>query len=260
MKVEAGCYETGEYNCIYAGFSDKGCVRKKNEDDFLVTRTHNLFAVADGVGGLAGGDLASKQALTTVENYFNNGATTFLSTIFRRKESVAKQQLKNAIEASNQEVYQLSRQTQQKIATTLIVLSFDDTQLTIGHVGDSRGYLFRHNKLTPITTDHTVAQELASSNTIISDSRFHNIITRAVGAELTVRPDFASQEICDNDMILLCSDGLTSMVSDQRISEILLSKKEIANLAKNLIDEAKKAGGKDNVTVILLKWMSLTKL
>lgn len=258
MKVERGCYEAGGYNCIYAGLSDTGCVRTTNEDDFLVTRTHNLFAVADGVGGLAGGELASKQALAAVDNSVGNGAMTFLSTVFRRKGQLAKLQLKSAIEASNEEVYQLARQTQQKIATTLVALTFDEAQLTVGHVGDSRGYLFRQGRLTPLTVDHTVAQELASSNNIISESRYHNIITRAIGAERTVCPDFTSQEIRDNDVILLCSDGLTSMVSDQRISEILFRNKEVVDLANDLVDEAKNAGGKDNVTVILMKWISLT--
>lgn len=253
MKSEEGCLEAGDLIFHYACVSDRGCVREINEDDFMVAVDHGLFTVADGVGGLTGGEIASKLALISVINTMDGYRQKLLARIFRGRDYKIKDQLKKAIKEANQQVYSSGSDQKKKFATTLIVLALSNDICTIGYVGDSRAYLLRDNLLSLLTTDHTVAQELSRNTKISPDSPYHNIITRAIGADTTVEPDMLSRKIQKYDILLLCSDGLTSMVPEQIIENILCEGEPVTVSVRKLIQAAKDAGGKDNATVILIK-------
>lgn len=253
MKFEEGCLEEGGLIFHYACISDKGCVRKTNEDDFLVAVDHGIFAIADGVGGLTGGEIASKLALTSLKNSMDGYRQQLLVKFFRTREYMFQEKLTKAIEEANLQVYNSGNNQKRKFATTLVALGLSNDFCTIGHVGDSRVYLLRDNLFSQLTTDHTVAQELSVKTTISSDSQYHNVITRAIGANTTVVPDILSRKIRKNDTLLLCSDGLSSMVSEQIIENILSEPEPVRVSVRKLIQAAKDAGGKDNVTVILIK-------
>lgn len=253
MKSEEGCLEGEDLIFHYACVSDRGCVRKSNEDDFLVAVDHGIFAVADGVGGLTGGEIASKLALASVIHTMDGYRQKLLARIFRGREHKIQDQLKKAIQDANQQVYSSGNDQKKKFATTLVVLALSNDLCTIGYVGDSRAYLLRDSLLSLLTTDHTVAQELSRNTKISPDSPYHNIITRAIGADTAVEPDMLSRKIQKHDVLLLCSDGLTSMVSEQIIENILCETEPVAVSVRKLIQAAKDAGGKDNVTAILIK-------
>lgn len=253
MKSEEGCLEVGDLNVHYACISDRGCVRRTNEDDFLVAADHGIFAVADGVGGLTGGEIASKLALTSFLSNIESYQQNLLVKFFRPREHKIENQLKKAIQKANLQVYLSGNDQNKKFATTLVVLRLRNDICTIGHVGDSRVYLFKNNQLSLLTTDHTVAQELSAKTTISPKSQYHNIITRAIGAETKVEPDILSRKMQKNETLLLCSDGLSSMVSEHIIEDILSEPDSVVEGARKLIQAAKDAGGKDNITVVLIK-------
>lgn len=257
MKSEHGCFKESGREFHYACFSDRGCVRSVNEDDFLVAPRHNVVAVADGVGGLEGGEVASNISLMAVKDSFDKMTKRIFTRIFSGHGKRIEDELTWVIESANTRVYKAGIAQGKRFATTLVLLSMNNGHCCIAHVGDSRAYLFRKNNLSLLTTDHTVAQELAEKNVVGFDSpansQYHNVITRAIGAENTVEPDFRELALQEDDSLLLCSDGLTSMVSEILIQEILQQKKSIYSLGMELVDAAKESGGRDNITVALIQ-------
>lgn len=237
----------------YAGFSDKGCVRKINEDDFFISERHHVFAVADGVGGLSGGEIASALALKSIESSLEILPRRTLASLLQNREANEEDQLKGFIESANLQVYNSSQEQYRKYATTLILLALGDNRITIGHVGDSRAYCYRDGELNQLTTDHTVAQELSGRTKIGADSPYHNIITRAVGVGPMVTIDFLQKRLQPGDTVLLCSDGLTSMLSSEAIEGILAPVQSVRRIGLCLVEQAKSAGGRDNITVVLIR-------
>jgi serine/threonine protein phosphatase PrpC len=221
-----------------------GLQRRENEDSVLASPP--LFVVADGMGGAQAGEVASRIAVDAfAEGLPDDGSP---------EERLAAVAL-----TANRRIYELSRSESERagMGTTLTAAYLGETDLSIAHVGDSRAYLFRDGELTRLTQDHSLMAELIRRGKLTeeeaADHPQRSIITRALGPEPEVAVDTWTYPVRAGDVILLCSDGLTSMVPEARVAEILRTSGELDRAAQALIDEANQAGGRDNITVILFR-------
>jgi PPM family protein phosphatase len=221
--------------------TDIGRVRERNEDSFLVDPP--LYAVADGMGGHRGGDIASELALETVESSFR-GATRPLA-----------EQVRDA----NRAVFERSMTDRDVsgMGTTLTAAVLDDGGAHLVHVGDSRAYLLRAGALRLLTEDHTLVNRMVKAGEITAEEAevhpHRNVVTRALGTEPDVQVDEDDVPLLAGDRLLLCSDGLTNMVTEGQIQAILESTGSPQDAATRLIRAANRAGGVDNITVIVLE-------
>jgi len=224
-------------------------VRETNEDSYICDPPH-LFIVADGMGGHVAGEIASKLAISTVNGYI--------------QEHVGKDNLeillKDAIIQANTSIYQmaLSKEEFSGMGTTVTASYIDGDTIYWGHVGDSRMYLLRNGKLNQLTNDHSLVWELVQSGNITRDEAYvhpkRNLLTRAVGTSCLITVDTGFVQWKPGDIVLMCTDGLTNMVSEQNICTLMQRKDcEISSIVEQLVNQAKDAGGFDNITVILLK-------
>jgi protein phosphatase len=230
-----------------AGQTDTGQRRKKNEDSYIILDDHNLFVVADGMGGHAGGEVASKIAVDTIAAAFKAGkfAGERYANVPRRGSELAL-----AVQMANEAIYARAKVEPdlEGMGTTVVAARFSPNKqrLYIGHVGDSRCYRLRDGELRQVTTDHTMG---ASGITGPLADR----LERAVGIAPAVKVDVIIGRPLPNDLYLLCSDGLSKMVELERMREILLAEKNLDKSASNLVAEANAVGGRDNITVILVQ-------
>ena len=228
-----------------AGASDVGRVRERNEDSYLVDDP--LFAVADGLGGHQGGEVASAVALETL------GQAAAASD----GEARIRDKLRDGVLDANRAVFERAAgdSALSGMGTTLTALVAGAGRFHLAHVGDSRAYLLRDGDLSPLTEDHTLVRKLVREGRLTpEEAEIHpqrSILTRALGIDDDVEVDQATVEIRPGDRLLLCSDGLTSMVPDDRIHE-LLSGQDPDTTCRALIEAANAAGGQDNVTVVVL--------
>ncbi|HEY3375492.1 MAG TPA: Stp1/IreP family PP2C-type Ser/Thr phosphatase [Candidatus Aquicultor sp.] len=227
--------------------TDVGKKRTLNEDNYIADGT--IFAVADGMGGHRAGEVASAMALDAL----HFGLTK------RSKESVG-ERLVESIKRANKKVHETAvRDTDHRgMGTTLTVaVAHDDATLYVGHVGDSRLYLLRDGLLKQLTTDHSlVAQMVASGHLKPEEAEVHpqrSVITRAIGSEVDVKIDTFTQEVLPNDRYLLCTDGLSGMLTDDVIAEVLRDHSDIQDAARELVSWANDRGGNDNITVIMFE-------
>lgn len=229
--------------------SDIGLVRATNEDSYICEPPH-LFVVADGMGGHVAGEIASKLAVTTISRYIeeNDGKL--------EQEEL----LKQAIIQANTSIYQLSLSKEEftGMGTTVTAIYMDKNMAYWGHVGDSRIYLLRKEEFRQITDDHSLVWELVQSGNITKeDAKIHpkrNMLTRAVGTSCLIKIDTGVTELEPGDIILMCTDGLTNMVGEQDIYNLLKNPQDnLESMVNQLIVNAKNAGGSDNITTILLK-------
>ena len=221
----------------------KGKIRKGNEDSIY---SGEFFAVvADGMGGHNAGDIASSLVVDAIEQAFND----------KNPDEVTPRDIKKALSVANKRVWSNAKHNAERegMGSTATLAVFKDSKVMIGQVGDSRAYLYRKGALSQITKDHSYVQSLVDSGQITKDEAFahplRNIITRAIGTNINVDTDFFVQDIVSGDLILLCSDGLISCVSDDEISSIL--QRDLSTAADRLVDAALKCGGKDNISVII---------
>ena len=226
---------------IQAGVStDIGRVREGNEDSFLVE--HPLYAVADGMGGHRGGEVASQLALETVEELSRRG-----------RGSLAEQ-----IREANRAVFERSAEDRAVtgMGTTLTAVVAEGDGVHLAHVGDSRAYLLRAGALRQLTRDHTLVDRMVRTGEISeAEAEVHphrNVLTRALGTEPDVRVDEEDVGLLEGDRLLLCSDGLTNMVAPEQIMAILGSTPDPQDAADRLVRAANRAGGVDNITVVVL--------
>jgi PPM family protein phosphatase len=224
--------------------TDTGRQRRDNEDNAFVRAP--LFVVADGMGGAQAGEVASKLAVEEFQEALPDHGS-------------AEERLTNRIRAANRRIYDLSR-TQHEHAgmgTTLTAVYLDDDHLAVAHVGDSRAYIFRDGELTRVTQDHSLVEELVRQGKLTEEQAAEHpqrsIITRALGIEGDVEVDTWSYSMRADDVVLLCSDGLTSMIGEEQILRILGSERNLDRAADQLIGAANDAGGRDNITVILFR-------
>lgn len=231
--------------------SDIGLVRQTNEDSYGYL-SPNLFIVADGMGGHLAGEIASKLAVAVVMDYINMHDKEY--------DENYEEMLSTAIVKANKEIFEKAQGTKQYagMGTTLTVVYCKDERFFLGHVGDSRVYLLRDSQLQRLTTDHSLVEGLVKNGSITEEeARIHpqrNILTRAVGVDKSVDVDTSSSTFMTKDKILLCTDGLTNMLTDDLILKLLLNDNEdIQNKVNHLIQNAIHVGGLDNITAILIE-------
>lgn len=226
----------------YAARSDVGSVREHNEDSYLVKTP--LFVVADGMGGHEAGEVASNIAVTTMEAH--------------APKSTSPEALAAAVIKANEAVLRGAQDGTGKpgMGTTLTAAFVFEDEATIAQVGDSRAYLLHDGQLQRITRDHSLVADLIEQGRLTeAEARFHpqrSVITRALGSDPHMQPDLYTLHVEEGDRLLLCSDGLCSMISDEDIEEILLDNPAPAHACDALVEEAIIAGGLDNVTVIVI--------
>lgn len=235
--------------------TDRGRIRQHNEDNGGVFQNKNgisIVIVADGMGGHQAGDIASEMAVHTLSEAWQQ-----TDSLFTVQE--IEQWLKTHIELANQRILERAqREIDLKgMGTTLVAAIVIDSQLVVANIGDSRGYLFQNNKLTQLTEDHSLVHELMRKGEITAEDAFNhprkNILLRALGVEKDVVTDTFVFPIQTSDILLLCSDGLTNMLSEQEIEAILASGRTLAEKANIFIAKANDKGGEDNITVLLAK-------
>ncbi len=261
MKKDHGTIPWQGYNISYAGITDIGQKRQNNEDDFLILPEAALFCVADGAGGHESGVLASHLTLSNISAVFSRdfGSPDITLPLNISEFSISKPLLISAIEFANLKVFQTS--SSHNMASTIVGCHFLDDSIHVCHVGDSRAYIIRNGSMSQITEDHSLVYELFKSGNIKeSEIRTHprrNIITRAIGPAEKVKVSHRAVLARHNDTYLLCSDGLTSMLNDDTILSILQDNdRSLIHVAEQLVEEANNNGGKDNITVILVKLYS----
>jgi PPM family protein phosphatase len=224
--------------------TDTGRQRRGNED--RVFARPPVFVVADGMGGAQAGEVAARIAVET----FKDGLPG---------RGPIEERLASRAREANRRIFELATADHDRagMGTTLTAAYLDGSALAIAHVGDSRAYLFRDGSLTRLTQDHSLVDELVRRGKLSEEEAAEHpqrsIITRALGPEPEVEVDTWTYPVRGGDVLLLCSDGLTSMVSEERVAEILQDSQRLNDSAQALIDEANRAGGRDNITVVLAR-------
>jgi protein phosphatase len=241
------------YKILACGLSDIGLVRHNNEDVWSQLAEEQFFVLADGMGGHQAGEIAAKEAVEHV-------CTTFRGKFATSDKSLqtARQLIKEAIQETNQIIFQMSffQPEWRGMGTTLCCVLLHPDGLIWGHVGDSRIYRFRNNQLKQLTHDHSLVRELIDLGQLEEQQAgkfiYKNIITRAIGTEPEVEPSVRTDTLLVDDIILMCSDGLTDMLKHEEI-EFILQRTSESDMAKALIIAAKRKGGHDNITVVIVK-------
>jgi serine/threonine protein phosphatase PrpC len=227
-------------------------IRSGNEDNFAVdvNATRGIFIVADGMGGHAAGEVASEMAVQIIMRDIKD--------VSDLTDGAAPKLLGDALKAANRAIHDrtITEVDKQGMGTTASVLVLADARYLIGQVGDSRVYLLRDGTLKQVTKDHSYVQEQVDlGNLTPEQARYHpysNVITRCVGASPEVEPDLYSGECKTGDIFLVASDGLTGMVDDRRLAQLLMSRSEPERKVQALISEANGRGGLDNITAIVV--------
>ncbi len=244
------------------GLTDTGRVRNHNEDSIGDDVEIGVITLADGMGGYKGGEVASAIAINTIMEELQQQVPSMRPGEEDAETGYANESIviREAIKKANETIYQTaqSQPQYQGMGTTVVMGIFYDNRMSIAHVGDSRMYRFRNDSLEQITSDHSLLQELVDRGFYTEEearaSLNKNLVTRALGIEPSVAVDIQEDMTLPGDIYLLCSDGLSDMVSDEDI--YLTIKSFGANLeetAKQLINQANENGGKDNVSVVLAK-------
>jgi protein phosphatase len=256
MRLNQGKCQYSGYSALFAGISDAGRTRPSNEDALLILADSGLFAVADGLGGLEAGDIASRTALQYLKDFYSPPSTPakLCSTPPRIK---GPSRLEEIIVAINTRIYQQKMVSGKNMATTLAMVQLCDEMVTVAHVGDSRVYHWRAGVLSRMTSDHSLVNELFLKGILTAFQAEHSpqrhIITRAIGADATITPTVQSRVVHPGDILLLCTDGLTNMLPDTRIMEIIENGLgDLGKTVEQLVLNAYEAGGHDNLTVIML--------
>jgi len=244
------------------GITDKGMVRKNNEDAFLSHEKDGIFLIADGMGGLSKGDVASRTAIETIENFIKKSRVDDVTWPIKPIEefSMEENRFLAAISLANWRIYEQYLNGSQKatMGTTLVGLLVDGEHLVMANIGDSRAYLVRDNTIRQLTEDHSlVMEEVRKGSMTLEEAKTHpqkHVITRALGISEVIEADITAQKFQAGDLYLLCSDGLSDMIPDEEMISLLQSNsgKPLKVLGENLIKSANNQGGLDNMTVVLV--------
>jgi PPM family protein phosphatase len=242
--------------------SDIGCVRENNEDSFRVAPELSLFVLSDGMGGLASGEIASRLSVDTVVKHCGSArANPSLPLTGKRIDGIseASNRLASAIRLANQAVRDAAREKgdEGRMGATLAAVCMTGERMSIAHVGDSRIYRLRGHDFEQLTRDHSfVADQMQRGRMTAeeaSSSALQSVLVRAIGIEPDVDVDVNEELLMKGDTVLLCSDGLTRELSDEQIAGVLGENEDAQEAADSLVDLAKRAGGGDNVTVIVVR-------
>ncbi|HMH82308.1 MAG TPA: Stp1/IreP family PP2C-type Ser/Thr phosphatase [Gemmatimonadales bacterium] len=234
-----------------AGRTDVGIIRAGNEDSFLMVPDRVIFVVADGMGGHAAGEVASEMAVRYVARE--------LGSLKGLGDDQVADRMRTAIRAANGAIFQrtLTEHDKRGMGTTVTALVLYETRFLVGQVGDSRGYLHRDGKLIQLTKDHSYVQEQVDAGYLTPEqARSHpysNVITRCVGANNDVMPDIYLGTVKPQDLFLLASDGLTGMLEDPELAEVLAGDRMPQERVDALITEANRHGGLDNITAVIVR-------
>ena len=228
------------------GKTDKGLVRKENEDAFCIEKDLGLLAIADGMGGHASGEVASKMAIEILRNSL------------KKEGEPVPDRLNSGVKLANKMIYEASRSQSQLngMGTTLTAVQLDGKRLSIAHVGDSRAYLIRGGVIEQLTDDHTIVFEQMARGMIITReeaarSDMRNILSKALGIAPEVDVDMEELTVSEGDQLVLCSDGLSELISDDEILAEVRSSKRPELACNELVNLANQRGGEDNLTVIV---------
>ena len=243
---------TLEFHCA----TDTGRARSNNEDSVAIDEWSSLVVLADGMGGYNAGEVASSMATSFIKTelgrWLSEAAANATDADVRRAMEIC-------VDNANRAIFNSANSNPRYagMGTTLVVGVFRETRLLLGHVGDSRGYRLRAGRLTQITHDHSLLQEQIDAGLITAEqaafSANKNLVTRAVGVEDTVLLETHHHDVMPGDIYVLCSDGLTDMLDDETIAQVLLRCELLPEAATALVDAANDAGGKDNISVVLAR-------
>lgn len=234
---------------IFAGKTDTGLKRENNEDVFSLSPEEDFCLAADGMGGAAAGEVASKIFAETALEIFSDNT--------HRSEKEILYRVQKAYRIANEKIFEHVTQhpNHRGMGCTAELLAFFDEGFILGHIGDSRTYRLRDGQLEQLTQDHTLVQQQLQEGLISPDQAknhpMRNVIFRAVGVKEELTIDLLDGKFYPEDLFLLCSDGLTDMIQDDQIQDILCSDIDLNQKAEDLIESAKVAGGADNITVVL---------
>ena len=252
----------------YAALTDPGQKRDNNEDSYLTLPDQGLFLVADGMGGHNAGEVASAMA---VDTFKKESATLpdaaakpgFWARLFGRKQDDFNpvEWLHNTVTNANNHIFQAAQASAGKkgMGTTLALILKRESALLTAHVGDSRVYRMRSGQLAQLTQDHSLAQELVRQGVMTEEEALYsapsNVLTRALGVKEKVAEDIIYHSVEEDDIFLLCSDGLYNMVEDDEITKILRNKNtSLKEMSAELVLAANEGGGEDNITVVLARF------
>ena len=234
--------------------SDIGKARDMNQDSYYISDANDgikLFILADGMGGYTGGEVASKLAVECTRSYICNN----FPNILKEKEEIM-DLIRSAIEYANLRVHEKALEDPElkDMGTTLDVVILHGGRVYVGHVGDSRVYRIRKNFMRKITTDHSYVEKLIQEGSITKEEAYHhpkkNMLMKALGCSSLVEPDVFCKGFLKDDILLMCSDGLTNMLTEEEIYNILLNNPNAPE--KKLVEGANEKGGLDNITLIIV--------
>lgn len=236
--------------------TDPGRARDNNEDSVAVDEQAGLAVLADGMGGYNAGEIASGMATAFIRSelgrWLNEASANASDTDVRRAMDIC-------VDNANRAIYNAANSNPQYagMGTTLVVAVLREGRLLMGHIGDSRGYRFRNGRLTQITKDHSLLQEQIDAGLITPEqaafSSNKNLVTRAVGVEDAVLLETHLHDILPGDIVLMCSDGLSDMITDDQMAAVLQTTNDLQEAGNALVAAANGAGGRDNIAVVLVR-------
>ena len=241
-----------------AGITNVGMKRQNNEDNYLINDELAVYVVCDGMGGHAGGEYASQIAVTTVEEVLANIRDENLDVDTATDEQITQEKIKYAVRLAGKRIYERAQADPEYrgMGTTAVILLFRHGMAYMAHVGDSRGYLIRGGEITQRTEDHSWVNEQIKAGLITAETakhhRFRNIITRSLGFQEEVEIDTQVLRAEPGDLYLLCSDGLSNLIEDREMVELLVEK-SFQETARDLVNIANSRGGDDNITLVIAR-------
>ena len=247
-----------------AGQTDVGRKRSHNEDNFAIMAEYGLYVVADGMGGHASGEIASKMAVETLQEFFAATADDPERTWpykMDRTKGYEENRLVTGIKLCNLRIYEQAQRNakQRGMGTTLAALFAVEDGVYIAHVGDSRVYRIRERRIEQLTEDHSLLNDYKKMKRLteeeIANFPHKNVIVRALGMKDTVKVDTRLEAPRMGDIMLLCSDGLCGPLSDEGMLDIVLGQADLASATQRLIEMANENGGPDNITCVLARWI-----
>lgn len=247
-----------------AGQTDVGRKRSHNEDNFAIFSEFGLYIVADGMGGHASGEVASKMAIDTMREFFSATADDPERTWpykMDRSKGYEENRLITGVKLSNLRIFETAQKNskQRGMGTTVCALFAVEDGVYIAHVGDSRAYRMRDGKIEQLTEDHSLLNDYKKMKKLtpeeIENFPHKNVIVRALGMKETVKVDTRFESPRAGDTLLLCSDGLCGPVADERLREIISSSPDLPTATRRLIEMANEHGGPDNITCVLARWV-----
>jgi serine/threonine protein phosphatase PrpC len=245
-----------------AGLTDVGLQRDHNEDSFAIASEFNLYIVADGMGGHRAGDVASKMATDSITEFFRSTSREDATWPFHFDTNLSEEEnrLVAGIRLANRQIFDkgIRSRDHSGMGTTVVGALFSKrkAKLYVGHVGDSRAYRVRGESIVQLTRDHSLLNDYLAAMPDLSEEQQaevpRNVITRALGMQDTVSVDLVADEPQPGDAYLLCSDGLSGMLADQDILDIMSSTRDPREICRKLVEEANDQGGEDNITALVV--------